>query len=358
MPYFRELPEIDYLSFLPDRQKSDEYVRVKNLFRRAKLRDDIINPLIVFDKYIIPDGYRPDNVAEELYGSSQYDWVVTISAGLTNIRDEWPLSDNDVYRYAFKKYGDNLYGTHHYETVEQKDSGGRIILDGKKTVSNVMQIPYPSSGVELGENELIVGIDPVLQTLSGNLYVHDTNTIKTTEQYGVFNFSIDNESQSGGSWVYTLAAESIESDLVYDSISFLSKDGYTKNIKIYIETDNDEPYISSYKLDSSQQSYITFYDNKTESTVTRTNIIRRITNYSNEILINNAKREINVLKPRYLQEFIRDMRSIMKYKKSSQSFLDANGNRIIKTENVRNYDTYGRTFIRPNPTEVIVNELA
>ena len=34
---------------------------------------------------------RPDNVAQELYESDQFDWVVLLVAGITNVRNEWPL---------------------------------------------------------------------------------------------------------------------------------------------------------------------------------------------------------------------------------------------------------------------------
>ena len=67
MAYFRELPNIDYPSFLKDKNSSLDYIQVKNFFRRVKLREDLQNTLTVFDKYEIPIGHRPDNVAEDLY---------------------------------------------------------------------------------------------------------------------------------------------------------------------------------------------------------------------------------------------------------------------------------------------------
>ncbi|MEY3311834.1 MAG: Synechococcus phage, partial [Bacteroidota bacterium] len=66
MYYFRELQNLEYQSFLKDRKTSNEYLLVKNLFRRVKLRDDLNNVFTIFDKYQIPDGSRPDLVAEEL----------------------------------------------------------------------------------------------------------------------------------------------------------------------------------------------------------------------------------------------------------------------------------------------------
>lgn len=143
MGYFRELPNIEYQSFLNDSTSSRDYILVKNLFRRTKLRDDLLNVVTLFNKYQIPDGARPDLVAEELYGSPDYDWVVLISAGITHIRDQWPLSDKDLYEFALKKYGNDLTEIKYYETVEVKDDKGRLILPAGKLVDPNFTIPKP-----------------------------------------------------------------------------------------------------------------------------------------------------------------------------------------------------------------------
>ena len=143
MSYFRELPNLEYQSFLSSSSGSDEYLLVKNVFRRVKLRDDLKNVFTIFNKYQIKDGARPDTVAEEVYGSAQYDWVVLVSAGIVNIRNEWPLSDRDIYQYAEEIYGDDLNAIHHYETIEVKDSKGRLILPAGKVVDSNFTIPNP-----------------------------------------------------------------------------------------------------------------------------------------------------------------------------------------------------------------------
>lgn len=147
MTYFRELPDLQYQSILPHRSSSDEYVTVKNLFRRVKLRDDLQNVFTVFDKYQIKDGARPETVAKELYGSVRYDWVVLITAGITRVRDQWPLADKDLYDYALNIYGNDLNNVHHYETTEVKDSEGRLILPSGKVVDSNFTIPNPSNRI-------------------------------------------------------------------------------------------------------------------------------------------------------------------------------------------------------------------
>jgi hypothetical protein len=143
MSYFRELPDIEYQSPFADSNSSQNYVRAKNLFRRVKLRDDLQNVFTLFNKYQIPEGARPDIVAEAVYGRADYDWVVLMTAGIVNVRDEWPLSNRDLYRYAENIYGTQLNAVHHYETTEVKDSNGRLILPAGKVVDSNFTIPKP-----------------------------------------------------------------------------------------------------------------------------------------------------------------------------------------------------------------------
>ena len=143
MGYFRELPNLRYPSFLPDKTSSLDFVEVKNVFRRAKLRDDLQNNFTVFERYEIPMGFRPDVVAEELYGSDQLDWVVLTVAGILNVRNEWPLSDRDIYDYSLDKYGESLNSVKFFETTEVKDTNGRMMLPKGKVVDSNFTIPKP-----------------------------------------------------------------------------------------------------------------------------------------------------------------------------------------------------------------------
>lgn len=143
MSYFRELPNLEYQSPFVTRISSQQYVLAKNLFRRVKLREDLQNVFTIFDKYQIQDGDRPDTVAEKLYGKSDLDWVVILSAGIVRIRDQWPLSSYQLYNYAENKYGNDLNSIHHYETTQVLDSQQRLILPAGKTVNSNFTIPNP-----------------------------------------------------------------------------------------------------------------------------------------------------------------------------------------------------------------------
>ena len=138
MAYFRELPNISYVSLLKDRNKNDERILVKNIFKRAKLRTDVDQAITAFEYYEISENMRPDVVAENVYGDPELDWVILITNNITNIRDEWPLSNNDLYNYMVEKYTvTGLDNVHHYETTELKDDNNRTLLEaGLKVDSN------------------------------------------------------------------------------------------------------------------------------------------------------------------------------------------------------------------------------
>ena len=128
--YFRNIPNLEYVNRLPDSHSSSEYIEVKNLFKRGKIRSDIFQNVTYFTKYSIQGDDRPDNVAFNVYQDSKLDWVVLLSNNIINIQDEWPLTHQSFENYLLNKYENqqNIHGIHHYESKEIKNSVGAIIL--------------------------------------------------------------------------------------------------------------------------------------------------------------------------------------------------------------------------------------
>ena len=82
--YFNLLPDFEYVSRLPDAKISD-YAKVKNLFKRVNLREDIYSNLMYFTKYSIQGDDRPDNVAHRIYADSTLDWLILVSNNITPV---------------------------------------------------------------------------------------------------------------------------------------------------------------------------------------------------------------------------------------------------------------------------------
>ena len=150
--YFKRIPNIDYVSRLPN-AKIGDYMKVKNLFKRGTLRDDIFQDLAVFTKYEISNDDRPDNVAFNFYGDSNLDWLVLLCNNIINIQSEWPMSQKSFDNYLISKYTesgdsdtdtyDRIYnGVHHYETKQIKNSNDVEILAEGLTVSPDYTLTY------------------------------------------------------------------------------------------------------------------------------------------------------------------------------------------------------------------------
>ena len=228
MSYFRELPNVLYPSTLGEKISSQEYLVVKNLFRRVKFQDSVEARGTYYKKYVILEGQRPDTVAEAFYGEPDLDWVVVLTAGITNIKDEWPLSNYDLYRYADGKYGTELNATHHTETLEVRDSKNRLILPAGEIVDSSFRIPAP-----------------------------------------------------------------LDTNITY--------------------------------------SIVGAYENTTHTGSGDLNPTTSVSNFAYEVEENEKKREINLLKPIYLQQFLNETRDIMKYNTNSLYITSS----LIATENSR-----------------------
>ena len=79
----------------------------------------------------------------------------SISAGIVNVRNEWPLSSRDLYNYVVEKYGlEEKDFVHHYETKEVKDSQGRLIMPKGNRVDADFSLTYYDDGSYVTKSEV------------------------------------------------------------------------------------------------------------------------------------------------------------------------------------------------------------
>jgi hypothetical protein len=117
---------------------------MKNIFIRGKLRDDLQNIFTIFNKYIIQGDDRPDQIADELYGDPELDWVVLIIAEIITFQNDYPLTSQQLWEYVTEKYGEEgANDIRFYETTEVRDGFNRLILPGGKVVDRNFTIPNP-----------------------------------------------------------------------------------------------------------------------------------------------------------------------------------------------------------------------
>ena len=203
--YFRNIPDFEYVSRTADTKQISEYQKVKNLFKRGKLKNDIFKDLTYFTKYQIVGDDRPDNVAFNVYDDETLDWVVLLSNNIVNIQTEWPLDHQSFYNFLIYKYGseEEIHAIHHYETQQVRDTNRTIIVP---------------KGLKVPQNYSIEFYDSRLES-------YTTMSNITTE---ITNYAYENKIQDDKRNIYILKAEYINVILNDTEESMLYKEGSTQ----------------------------------------------------------------------------------------------------------------------------------
>ena len=127
MQYFESFPKLLY-----DAEGNGDYKVITDILRRFKARKSITEQIVLFDKYSVKDGEKPEDVSHRFYGSPDYHWVVL---SINNISDRyygWPLSNIDFENYIADKYT-NPDATHHHEIAQS--SGKTSSLDNSHLIT-------------------------------------------------------------------------------------------------------------------------------------------------------------------------------------------------------------------------------
>ena len=140
MEYFETFPKIYY-----DIAGNGNYKLITDILRRFKVRNRIQEDAVMFDKYEVQDGEKPEDVSMKFYGTPYHHWVVL---SMNNIKDrfyDWPLSQIDFQTYIAGKYT-NPDAIHHYEITQS--SGVSSSLDN----SHLIEVNSDTSGASSVSN--------------------------------------------------------------------------------------------------------------------------------------------------------------------------------------------------------------
>ncbi len=333
-PYFRQIPDFGYVNRNKNEKEISNYLTVKNLFKRGKLRPDIFGNLNFFTKYKIIGDDRPDNVANEIYEDSTLDWIVLLSNNILNVQNEWPLPQQTFNNILMDKYKttESLYsGIHHYETIEVKNSKGVVVLEKGLKISST----WRTNG-----NFIQVNKTTINQIFAG-VVGSPSSTVTVTMNNGIKGLKVGDEVQ----------ITNVSDDLFngrYTIKTVASNDGFGVSFTYQLPS---TPSIVSPTLNGTEEVlftvdnniavgnayYYEYYDPGLGSyqTIPSSHILKSVTNYEYESEIEDAKRNIFTLKPQYLNIIFNDLDEIMEYKKGSTQYASET---LKYGENIRLYE--------------------
>ena len=339
--YFRQVPNFEYISRDTGDKYISEYIAVKNLFKRGKLREDIFGNLTFFEKYSIIGDERPDNVAYKFYDEETLDWVVLLSNNILNIQSEWPMTQKTFDKVMLERYGsyDNLYnGIDHYETEEIKNSLGITVLKGGLTISptwktngNFIQI-INSKIFSIVSTDNVVTVE--LQTGMIDLKVGDqilVDNVSENEYNGqhVITEIVQSSDNRVNIFKYELPSTP---NILEPKLSNPRKEEVHRTIESNVDTS-----IFGNTFEQANSHYYEYYDEGVgyAKQISSSFFVKPVTNYEYELKIEEEKRNIYVLKPIYLSVIFNDMEELMTYKEGGDQYVNST---LKRGDNIRLFE--------------------
>ena len=133
MSYFSRFP-----LFVYDVKNNSNYKLLPDILRRVKLRATIKSGGMLFDKYDVKEGEKPEDVAFKWFGDPELHWVILMTNNVTDRYYGWPLNQVQFAEFLTDKYGaGNEDAIHHYEVT--KDSG-RTTGQGPSDYSHLVEV--------------------------------------------------------------------------------------------------------------------------------------------------------------------------------------------------------------------------
>lgn len=133
MSYFDKFPLIVY-----DIKGDNKFKLLPDILRRVKLRSNLQEGAVLFDKYDVKEGENPEDVAFKWFGSADLHWVILLTNNVTDRYYDWPLSQPDFAEFLTDKYGaGNEDSAHHYELVR---SSGKTTSSGPSDYSHRVEV--------------------------------------------------------------------------------------------------------------------------------------------------------------------------------------------------------------------------
>jgi len=300
MAYFSKFPVMQYPTGL--NTGSLKFVYVRNLLRRISLTETAKNESSVFLSYDVKDGEKPEHIAERVYGSADMHWIILLCNEIIDPYNDWYKSQNALEQYTSKKYrGYRIFVTKTDDTLlyDSKIHSGATLSQG--TVSS-----------EIAE------FTPQYCSLKvyGSGFSEGNATITTSDdQYQIKIHRVDVGSNSVHHFqqekgaTYDLGPSNIITvdPLSYQTNAFTELRGSVGLVETPYPTGSSGVDYSGTGVVSLWETYIGKYMGISGDQVN----LYSVMNYKHEMDVNNSKRTIRVLHPRFKKQAVKELESLL-----------------------------------------------
>jgi hypothetical protein len=299
MSYFTKFPLVNYPLGVGSSLK---FVYVRNLLRRIGLSSDLKSSAGAFIEYDVKDGEKPEHIADRVYGDASYAWVVLLTNDIVNPYSDWYMSSHSLQNYIQKKYtgyfafvatgGNFFYGS-------AIDAGATLI---QGSVSARVLEYHPTFCRLFVDKPLSTGSATI--TATGGVQ-YGVNIHRVDDGYlSVHHFQIKRPFGSCG------ANEFVTVDpLTQQTNSYSMLGGFVGSTSdVYPDAVSGKDYSSTTGIVDLWETFVGGYMGISGSRVNQYAVSNTV--YESEL--NDSKRTIKVLHPRYLPQAIKELEGLLR----------------------------------------------
>lgn len=270
-----------------DKKLLNEYDTVRNLLFRVRILKEVMDMnMDTYYLYTIKDGESPDDLADKVYGTSTAHWVILYANNIYDPYYDWPLSNSDLDKYIAKKYGSIEWAQtnyHHFEKVITRENP----YFQKSTVTKF----------EVNEKKLTDGI-LTLFDYTTNFNLGEIAFAGPSNAANIFSGEVISWSNSNGRIVLANTNGKIAP---YQFLKGLTSSANGTVLRI----ESPSAPMDAYNTLVDTTDFISY--NVASKTVFETTSRDRVSYYDYELNLNESKRQIKIIHPRYYTQIVNEL---------------------------------------------------
>lgn len=174
--YFNRFPKIEY--DFPQLIG----VSVQDIFRRIQFTENTLNDKTNFEEYLVVEGESPDDIANKVYGSPSYWWLVLLCNNIIDIENEWPKSMSELDRLFSAFLSGNSY--YLFEGLDARH--GDVIV--KRDIVSVENGGGGTAGIDIDKYGVVDSYDPLLRKLDVKI---GSGTLNAGDEVHIFRKGVE-----------------------------------------------------------------------------------------------------------------------------------------------------------------------
>ena len=115
--------------------------KLKNIFHEVDLIDEMASNIALFKQYQLLDKDTPESVSLNTYGTLDYWWLIAIFNGMTNMMNDWIMSEDQMQAFTDKLYAnEGKYSRSVYYNLlhERNEANRHILLPKPENVADII----------------------------------------------------------------------------------------------------------------------------------------------------------------------------------------------------------------------------